>query len=695
MKQIEGIVASDGLNKKRHYFSFEVLEGMYHDNWKYNFPVGINHDRTKPIIGAGHLSGVYFEPGKAYVTSSTFFAENESDNEQFASEFKNWTYQTYVEKHLEDLKRLEHQLEGFLSTEKTVAPIAAVAFIDKGIVLRVFPKLEELIDDTGLIDISMLDPVLPGVFKKDGLLLFASSYLRRNCSRGNSLNSEFLKRLQMLSGEYDALRVKVRLDLDMIGLNGTQHEELEYSYWWGPKFTDELEDIQLGVTKYHNDNYNSIFSNIDFTEFGWYYQDGNKTLEIEEVVDEVNIHNETLELIGCRYIHSFVNPETSLPTHLDGAIRAYSEEKMVERMDTSLDKTERDTVYTKLWRIDGDIPVALWKELITHYFRDNKLIGEYFHGEDETKIEMLSTTEVVPDFSPIEMDSFIPANLISNSGLRVFFSFGSPLHFSKHSIGVKTTRFASFGTEEPVKVMDAETITLVKLIRRNGASIRMPFVKCVAFEEAVTNYPIFECLDDENVSILLSSILQLYDSIAVNDTDRLLAFSFAININDNESITISIAGHITDYIKLMHSFQTSFSSAAYLKWLSDLYLLNSSLFSAANLAPSPFLLKSRRELRFDRKLVPPRYMSNIKEDAKKLTATITMPADELSAAKKNGISIASCYLVDSSICLKCNKVYRTCRCIKHIDDGVEEKFSSARRLFFFWTNRHSEQASLQ
>lgn len=42
--------------------------------------------------------------------------------------------------------------------------------------------------------------------------------------------------------------VKVAIDLDCIGLAGTEHEELEYQYWWGPKFNDDLNSIPLGVT---------------------------------------------------------------------------------------------------------------------------------------------------------------------------------------------------------------------------------------------------------------------------------------------------------------------------------------------------------------------------------------------------------------------------------------------------------------
>ena len=79
--------------------------------------------------------------------------------------------------------------------------------------------------------------------------------------------------------------------------------------------------------------------------------------------------------------------DSGLPYHLDGAIRAYDDEKMLHRLDVNLKHADRNTVYTKLWRVDQQIPVETWKELITHYYRDNHLIGEYFGGTDQRQRE--------------------------------------------------------------------------------------------------------------------------------------------------------------------------------------------------------------------------------------------------------------------------------------------------------------------
>ena len=112
-----------------------------------------------------------------------------------------------------------------------------------------------------------------------------------------------------------------------------------------------------------------------------------ETFECEELCDKENVSfddGQTM-LWGCRYVHSMINLSTGLPTHLDGAIRLYNDEQILERIDskTDISKCGKNSEYIKLWRIDNDFSVAMWKELISSFYRENALIGEYFGGVDE------------------------------------------------------------------------------------------------------------------------------------------------------------------------------------------------------------------------------------------------------------------------------------------------------------------------
>ena len=87
---------------------------------------------------------------------------------------------------------------------------------------------------------------------------------------------------------------------------------------------------------------------------------------------------------ACRYVHSMIDEETKLPYHLDGAMRIYDEEAFLERIETDISKAGKNTEYVKLWRIDGEIDIVLWKELLNDFYRDNHQVGEYLLGNNLT-----------------------------------------------------------------------------------------------------------------------------------------------------------------------------------------------------------------------------------------------------------------------------------------------------------------------
>ncbi|MGI6658998.1 MAG: hypothetical protein ACOX4N_06305 [Dethiobacteraceae bacterium] len=84
-----------------------------------------------------------------------------------------------------------------LTDKSRPALISCVAYEDENILFKVFPEIKEEMNK-GLIDLNLMTPVYPGIFKKDKYLIFAHRYFRRNCSMLNSLNQEFLQRLQCL-----------------------------------------------------------------------------------------------------------------------------------------------------------------------------------------------------------------------------------------------------------------------------------------------------------------------------------------------------------------------------------------------------------------------------------------------------------------------------------------------------------------
>ncbi|AKU20997.1 hypothetical protein ACZ75_05305 [Massilia sp. NR 4-1] len=88
---------------------------------------------------------------------------------------------------------------------------------------------------------------------------------------------------------------------------------------------------------------------------------------------------------GCRYAHAEFSSSEDAITHFDGAIRAYPAEAYFNRIDTSIDKAGKHSIYSKLFRFDGTLPISDWKRLLTDYFQGNALIPEYLGAARESE----------------------------------------------------------------------------------------------------------------------------------------------------------------------------------------------------------------------------------------------------------------------------------------------------------------------
>lgn len=679
-----GIAMSDGVNRKGHCITLKGILDAYKKNWNLGLPVGLNHDRTK-FVGWNYFTGIYLEPGKAYVMQEMNVPETEEEKKLINTRYQRYYNTVFCKDHIEELERLKSLLGENLSRNCKVAPISSVAYCDDNIVLKVFPELQEKMHK-GLINLKDLDPVLPGVYKMGDYLLFAHRYLRRNCSLQNAFNNEFLDKFQNLI--YTNLKVQIALDLDMIGLAGTEKQEAEYQFWWGPKFNDDLQSIPSGVTHIENDEYDNMFCNIRHTEFGWYMQDGRQTFECEEINERENIITNQGEMFGCRFVHSMLNPETKLPNHLDGAIRAYTDEKILNRMEISIDKSERDTDYTKLWRIDNDMSVSLWKELITHYYRDNMSIGEYFGGEDE-KFEKIML-ENKRKKTKISADKYIPINMEEKDGIRFSFGYRPKIQFKEeYDVDIKSEEFYIRGSEK-YKVIDIETISLLKLFKRNNLKVRIPYTARIAHEDLVTNYPTICCKSAEIASIVQKSLIQMCEGYMKKSGTRMISFSLLVN-NDVESIQISIAGDMNDILKVYQKLGNTFPTRDKLnEWILKLYSINNEFKNAASNPAIKDIMLWSGKMCFPRVSVPQEYLKKMEKKGSRIFVTIDEEKNReiIDEIERRNIRMAPYWNIKESRCGKCGENYMFCEHIKFLDDTMEI-INGRELLGATWTNRHA------
>ena len=686
MITLRGVAIIDCINRYNEKLEVEGMVSAYAKAWNEEQPMSINHDHTK-CIGSTKLTGIYIEPGTVYQTNVARIPENEAEKESIEKCVLAWEKKKkYIEK-----KDLFLKLEKMIGDKKTAKCAwlwnSVVALVDVGIVGKIFPEILQELQD-GLYPLKMLKPVLPGIYKKGDFLIFAHPYFRRNLSRINSLNSEFLGRLEGLKDS--ELDVKIAIDLDMIGLCGTQCESREYQYWWGPSFDNNLSNIQNGVARFENENYNELMSNIRQTEFSWYTQDGRKTFECEEITDIPNIINKAgEEYYGCRFTHSMLDGETGLPYHLDGAIRAYTDEKMLSRLEVSLLQTERDTVYTKIWRIDNPMQIATWKELITHYYRDNHLVGEYFGGVDKNANRDVIIEKDKQGKKSLPIDKYIPIDLKKGDGIRVSVQFHSRFTESdKFDITIKSDEYL-FWPDRREKCYENETITFIKMLKRKGIKIRVPYMQRIAFDDTIMNLPVFRCSNMEIAEKVHECIMEYCHVVNKDEYDRLISYAVQVNLDD-KSVVYSFAGNTVDLEKFLNTVGATFPSEEKIpNWVKSISEISNSLFATKESFKITDLMRLDGTLHFDRQWIEDKYISDTSTDKQGLYATVLIPKEDEHFLIENNIQAAVTYIIQESRCSFCGKDYTQCDCIQIIDNNVTEIIKEHQYAGFIWTLHHA------
>lgn len=698
METYQGVAITDGVNRKNHIMPLSTIIKAYRDSWNTTIPMNLGHDRTKPI-GFTMLTGVYMEPGKAYVTNESAIMETKEEHEKLHKMINSYDYKIFCEERKNELDTLIKRLGNALSDKFCVAPVGqAVAIKDKDIIHRLFPEWSEKIKD-GLADVRNLEPVytkneneekgflVPGVYHKEGYLLFAHQFFRRSLSILNTTNEEFFNTFEKMR-DIPGVELQLALDMDMIGLLGTEHPELEYQYIRGPLFNDDLTCIPEGVTCHENEHYDNVFSNLVSTQFYWHIQDGKRTFECEELCDKENVSfddGQTM-LWGCKYVHSMINPSTGLPTHLDGAIRIYNDEQILKRIDskTDISKYGKNSEYIKLWRIDNDFSVSMWKELISSFYRENALIGEYFGGVDE-KFDQIKKESNEHNSVVKKPNNYAHIELNEGDGVRIYFRYSNKFDTSKDK-DIEIYNKDSFIVQggEKIEILDADTVTLLKYLKRKGLSLQMPITSFIDFNDMILNFPTLCCKNLLVADMVITSIKELCQAWARNQDNRLISFGLMVNLSD-EAGHISFAGHVNDFVKLFDAIP-KLSDVTFEEWIETIYKENNK-FKAGENCPDKFCLIHGDVVCFKRLIVHPDKIEKMWMKDECLHAQFNITKEEGDELLQHKISSAPFYKINEVKCNKCRRDYTQCSCVKFIDEDVSDVVVKADLLGLIWTNR--------
>lgn len=680
-----GVFNSDRPNRHHIVFPLCALADALEQRWVTGTPNYVGHDRHR-LVGWSHPLGIHLQGGLARLTGICLLPETPNEQAALATKAEGFI-EAMIEEHVgPHVENLRARLGEHLTADCRWIEAGCAAVVDSGIATRVFPDIFSLQDKDGLIPISRLNQVEPGVFEAGGLLLFAHRFLRRSLSRHNTLNSAFLARFSELPGE---LKPRIALDEDMIGLASTLTGIIELEFWWGPKFDSDLAKIPTGITRHEATDSERLFHGISWTEFWWYELNGRRTFEAEEVVDRPSkgIDRATF---GCRFVHSILDGDSELPSHLDGAVRVYDEDRMLTRLDCNIYEAGRHADYHKLWRIDGDVAVESWKEVICHYFRDNHLVGEYFGAAPPSEEEKATVIDL--DANPLDL--FVPYNLRPGDGLQLHVSF----HEKKHEALGRSVRVFDVLKRDNHELWFVDTgITEIrKLLARRGEQLAIPpETNRIAFEDMVINLPVVAHTGPDAVALAettLSVIAELCEHLAARAQDRLLSFSIAVELPDRE-LLLSCAAHLQDLLAWFRGGPHPLPrhAADSLPWLEHAYARLNELFPGEHptrllhglLQPSGMLVFVRRFL------MPGTYNVAWDESRQALMIHLAVPKDspEVPLLQSGELQVASAHLVRRSRCTKCNQSYLECPCCKFVDDGVGQEMEEAPCVAAFWTNR--------
>lgn len=378
----------------------------------FGMPSNIQHDASREF-GWANILGHYID-GEMVRTlgyieepeSATERAEIVTRTEFYWKQYHKKETEPYLDELVDRLSQVPPDGLDFFRGE-------AVFARKKGLAAQMYPSFfdaeSEIVDKDGLVFykslISHTVELMPGIFhdKKKDLILVAHRFFRRGQIHKNSLNSDFIDKFCDTANQNPELNARIRLDPDLLGHPGSVKKTIELEYWHGPKFCDDISKIPNGVAEHKADNRTQKFEAVDRTQIWWKApetrwingcESSYRTFEIEELVEDTSPGFEDNQFC-CRYAHAEYSSESNAITHFDGAVRAYGDEVFLERIDRMIDRAGKQSVYTKLFRFDGELPVSNWKSLLSCFYRGNYLIPEYLGAPP--KEEQVKSSVALPN----------------------------------------------------------------------------------------------------------------------------------------------------------------------------------------------------------------------------------------------------------------------------------------------------------
>ncbi len=260
--------------------------------------------------------------------------------------------------------------------KSALAPMAS----DSEVAQR-FPELFDELDDEGLITLDDRFTLMDGGIAYKEHVLHFHQCLRRGF--GSNPNYDFLARLAAYYRKTkETNEFKIAIDPRRVMHLSDYQRTMEADAWFGALFDpadiDNHDAVGLTVIERERPSLFDMSLRIDRTEFFWSSdrKSNLKTFEIEEILAE-SVKFDAYHI--NRYVHAERDTANHVLRHFDGAAKVYTDgAAYAERYGTSIPHEPRASMKPKLFRIDGDIELEDWIDLVSFFMRGNEMVLRYF-----------------------------------------------------------------------------------------------------------------------------------------------------------------------------------------------------------------------------------------------------------------------------------------------------------------------------
>lgn len=684
------LLNTDQVNKYGYIFPLSALEDMMWQKATEGVPMHVGHDMHRPI-GAIIPFALYFEPLLVRSLGVTLVPETDQESSQIAKFKRNSVIRDlreYIEKNKE---KLFNELKNVLSENFRYHIAGTLAIEDENIVRSKFPKLVKLLDKDGLVDIKELREKF--IYKYHGafihkelpLCIYAHSYFRRSLSRHNNFHSLFLDEF-MTHQENQHVSLKIALDWDLIGYAPDFTHSIEFEYWFGPKYKDDISSINPGLTKHSCTPFDREFYGVSSTEFYWKKNEQFKEFELEELREN---NAPTIEdFFGCRYIHSIYDTKKNIFVHFDGAIKGYSSELYFERLNYKLTEFGRQSNYKKLFRIDGNLKLRDWKTLITKYMQGNPLIYEYF--EIDRPKSQFENNE--PDKSLHQ--KLVPHSMNEEDGIRLLVSYHQKNEdFKSHSHAVSIYDVLSIDNED-FSILEFNVIEVKKALSRLGCNL---FVKEDTLLGSVKDeYWNIPCIHhsssspEKDIKTTLNALKNVFTKMLDKSINSIVSWTISWNIDDKE-VRVSCLGDVNNLLTWMKSFETiPVNRLDFVGWLENQKKYLNENFEQTSEKPSvKDICQFDGVLYMKRVLVGEEFDLKpfIKNDALAYSFKVPDNDTEYKEVVDELIKPVPAYIVKKSRCSRTKQNYLTSPYSKWLDEEVYTIIEETDGLSFYWSDK--------